>query len=151
MIPSLGQGACSALEGALELAQCLAAATLELPSSEAQHADDALALTPSARVLHAALRRYEAARLARAAAIQLRSATAGAAAYGGKAAHSNSNGAATASSSAAPLTAKPPPEAAASGAAAPRLAPGDPAALTDWLFRYESPHADTLNMAHATR
>ena len=72
MIPSLGQGACSALEGALELAQCIAAAAAV--GAEAQPAQGEL--------LQAALRCYEAARLERSTGIQMRSAQAGSAAYG---------------------------------------------------------------------
>jgi 2-polyprenyl-6-methoxyphenol hydroxylase-like FAD-dependent oxidoreductase len=72
MIPSLGQGACSALEGALELAQCIAAAAAV--GAETQPAKDEL--------MQAALRCYEAARLERSTGIQMRSAQAGSAAYG---------------------------------------------------------------------
>ena len=80
MIPSLGHGATSALEGALELSQCLAAFAAEGEC-------DAQRRVPA---LRGALRRYEAARLARASAIQLRSHASGAASYGLR------NGAATA-------------------------------------------------------
>ena len=73
MIPSLGHGATSALEGALELAQCLAAVAKEEDHCDAQR---------RVPVLRAALRRYEAARLARASAIQLRSHAMAVAAYG---------------------------------------------------------------------
>ena len=73
MIPSLGHGATSALEGALELSQCLAAAVAAEGGCDAQRRVPAL---------RGALRRYEAARLARASAIQQRSHASGAASYG---------------------------------------------------------------------
>lgn len=64
MVPSLGQGACAALEGALELAQLLSHPA----------AASGAALAP-------ALRRYEAARLARVGPIQTASDVSGAASY----------------------------------------------------------------------
>lgn len=63
--PSLGQGACAAVEGALELAQVLASA-------------------PPGEGVPPALRRYERARLARVTPIQARSNEAGAASYRSK-------------------------------------------------------------------
>jgi hypothetical protein len=152
MIPSLGQGACSALEGALELAQCIAAAAAAAPAAAgeqtAAEADvggsgSGDASQQRTDALHAALRRYEAARLARATAIQLRSATAGAAAYGGKPGQprgGTTNGGSVAAAS-VPATAATPMESAAA-ATVPRQAPQSAASMTDWLFRYESPHAD---------
>jgi hypothetical protein len=148
MIPSLGQGACSALEGALELAQCIAAAAATEPAAASEQvatgagvgggseSGGVAAKERPADALHAALRRYEAARLARATAIQLRSATAGAAAYGGK--PGQTRGVVAAS---VPSTAATPMESAAA-ATVPQQAPQSAATMMDWLFRYESPHAE---------
>ena len=111
MIPSLGHGATSALEGALELSQCLAAALAAEGDCDAQRRVPAL---------RAALRRYEAARLARVSAIQLRSHAAGVVAYGFK----NGDGHAA-------------------------EAPMDDAAFREWLLDYDSPHADALLAASA--
>ena len=113
MIPSLGHGAASALEGALELAQCLAS----VPAAEDGK-------------LRAALRRYEAARLARASAIQLRSHASGAVSYGLE------DGGADATA---------PVEEPAAAEEAPPLRLDD-AAFRDWLLRYASPHAEAMPM-----
>lgn len=110
MIPSLGHGATSALEGALELAQCLASAVAA--EGDAQNRGP---------LLQAALRRYEAARLARVSAIQLRSHTFGAASYGLEDATAPVEAAATTE----PM----------------RL---DDAAFNDWLLGYASPHAEAM-------
>ena len=106
MIPSLGHGATSALEGAVELAQCLASAVAEEGEGPRRVSR-----------LHAALRRYEAARLARASVIQLRSHSSGAASYGIE----DAEAAAT-----APL----------------RMM--DDATFRDWLLGYASPHAEVM-------
>ena len=112
MIPSLGQGACCALEGALELAQCIAAAaTVEAADASAQP-----------ELLREALRSYEVARLARSTTIQTRSAHAGAAAYGkGKEAQTPADAAA---------------------AAGPAQAAVRPEDFMAWLHDYRSPHAE---------
>lgn len=123
MIPSLGQGACAALEGALELAQCIAAACKADANADAAADDAAL----HAR-LAAALRRYETARLARATRVQLSSAAAGAAAYDSR----RAAGGAGSGVSVAP----PPSDAAAASQQQPA------ASFMDWLHGYESPHAE---------
>jgi len=115
MIPSLGQGACSALEGALELAQCLAACEVEMEADGILHG----IARPRAATLRAALRRYEVARLQRVAAIQTRSASAGAAAYKKT-------------------------DAAAKGSTISQLSQED---FTRWLFDYVSPHPEVAGRA----
>jgi len=116
LVPSLGQGACSALEGALELAQCIAAAAVV-------EAADASA---RAELLHESLRSYEAARLARSTAIQMRSAHAGAAAYGKR----------PGGGTEAPTPAE------AAAAAAVGQAAVRPEDFMAWLHDYRSPHAE---------
>jgi 2-polyprenyl-6-methoxyphenol hydroxylase-like FAD-dependent oxidoreductase len=93
MVPSLGQGACGALEGALELATWLSSAARERCRGTADQPATLLSTVGSKAVtaarerrpgtagLVAALRGYEATRLARAGIIQRRSADAGVSAY----------------------------------------------------------------------
>lgn len=130
-----GFGAVSAIEGALEVSQCLKAAATAA-SSKSSEEEGGGKLSPEE--IAAALRRYESARIQRATAVQLQSFTQGSGSY-----HSgSSDGSSIPESAAAALTPTTPPPADSAKEQQPR-AVADPATnATDfqtWLQSYRSP------------